>query len=614
METADLQAVPGSGKTTALLAKLIALSRHCPLSKNRGILVLSHTNAAVDEIRERIGPHCPHLFKHPHFIGTIQSFVDQYLCIPGFTASYGFRPNHIDNDLYRKYHERAKIDETHLSAKPNSIGRLYYDSRLTQEEELLCGKGDPYEESRAKTTDTYKRVLALKKRLRRDGVLAFDEAYTIGRKYLDDHPALVRILRRRFRFIFVDEMQDMDSIQQGLIDDIFFCDDCILQRIGDKNQRIYVKDNEVDWVDRKAVLSLTGSHRLTPQTATCVNRFQSFGIGDYSIQGLRGEGPKPVIFTFSAEQVGSVLELVSAHLQKMVDSGQLGLPPNALVKAICWKKVHEDHQALTDYFPTYDDNKATPYPTRNTIIDYLGPCRNSDRTFKHRSQTIQELLVRVLRMKDVRTEKKKYYSVRSLRGWLKQQPGSTYEDFKAFLFSSTRLLLQGKYAEVIKETKTYLPKFLSVFETDLSTLDSFLQAEAQMASPLTVPTLESEERINVVNYHGFNIQISTVHSVKGQTHDVTIYLESVVNKYESQKVGNQISGLPLTKKEAKGKQKMDTLKMLYVGLSRPTQLACYVIDRDRFNEHLQKNLDKENWNIVHLPGPTPPAPPQSHES
>ena len=65
--TIDLQAVPGSGKTTALLAKLLILGTKLPLENNRGILILSHTNKAVDEIKERIGNYCPRLFYYPKF-------------------------------------------------------------------------------------------------------------------------------------------------------------------------------------------------------------------------------------------------------------------------------------------------------------------------------------------------------------------------------------------------------------------------------------------------------------------------------------------------------------------------------------------------------------------
>ena len=82
LSTIDLQAVPGSGKTTALLAKLLILARKLPFSDGSGILVISHTNTAVDEKKEKIGKYCPGLFSYPNFCGTIKSFTDEFLAKP----------------------------------------------------------------------------------------------------------------------------------------------------------------------------------------------------------------------------------------------------------------------------------------------------------------------------------------------------------------------------------------------------------------------------------------------------------------------------------------------------------------------------------------------------
>ena len=99
LSTIDLQAVPGSGKTTALLAKLLILETKLPLSDGSGILVLSHTNAAVDEIKEKIHQYCPQLFRYPNFIGTIQSFVNEFLAIPYYLLRVNRKPFRIDNDM-----------------------------------------------------------------------------------------------------------------------------------------------------------------------------------------------------------------------------------------------------------------------------------------------------------------------------------------------------------------------------------------------------------------------------------------------------------------------------------------------------------------------------------
>ncbi|MFW5890912.1 MAG: UvrD-helicase domain-containing protein [bacterium] len=102
LDTIDLQAVPGSGKTTALLAKLLILEKHLPFNDGSGILVISHTNAAVDEIKKRIGIYCTKLFEYPNFVGTIQSFVDNFLAIPFYKNEYKKSLLRIDNEIYKE--------------------------------------------------------------------------------------------------------------------------------------------------------------------------------------------------------------------------------------------------------------------------------------------------------------------------------------------------------------------------------------------------------------------------------------------------------------------------------------------------------------------------------
>src|SRR5271154_5929584 len=69
---ADVQACPGSGKTTLVGLKLMLLLEnwHDPYS---GICVLTHSNVAIDEIMSRVGRDVAgsKLLSYPHFIGTI---------------------------------------------------------------------------------------------------------------------------------------------------------------------------------------------------------------------------------------------------------------------------------------------------------------------------------------------------------------------------------------------------------------------------------------------------------------------------------------------------------------------------------------------------------------
>ena len=106
LESCDLLAVPGSGKTTALQAKLFCMARHLPLEKGQGILVLSHTNNAVNEVKKKLYDECSPLFEEPHFIGTVQDFVDKFLAIPFYEQFYKQKVHVIDGMAYEQEVER----------------------------------------------------------------------------------------------------------------------------------------------------------------------------------------------------------------------------------------------------------------------------------------------------------------------------------------------------------------------------------------------------------------------------------------------------------------------------------------------------------------------------
>jgi superfamily I DNA/RNA helicase len=104
MHSIDVQACPGSGKTTLIAAKLILLAKKWR-SQHRGICVLSHTNVAKDEIIERIQrsktKEAQALLSYPHFIGTIQEFVHRFLALPYIRSNSACNIT-VDNDEYAK--------------------------------------------------------------------------------------------------------------------------------------------------------------------------------------------------------------------------------------------------------------------------------------------------------------------------------------------------------------------------------------------------------------------------------------------------------------------------------------------------------------------------------
>lgn len=106
MDTVDVAACPGSGKTTLVVAKLAILARHWK-SRMQGICVLSHTNAAREEIEKRLGGTevGQRLLRFPHYIDTIHGFTGRFLASP-WLRSKGISLQAIDDEATHKARRR----------------------------------------------------------------------------------------------------------------------------------------------------------------------------------------------------------------------------------------------------------------------------------------------------------------------------------------------------------------------------------------------------------------------------------------------------------------------------------------------------------------------------
>lgn len=93
---AFVHACPGAGKTRTIIARLARIAATLPL--RRGVAVLSFTNSAVDEFRERCqAAGLDSLLKHPSFMGTLDAFVRHFVVLPSCAATSPTRPIILDS-------------------------------------------------------------------------------------------------------------------------------------------------------------------------------------------------------------------------------------------------------------------------------------------------------------------------------------------------------------------------------------------------------------------------------------------------------------------------------------------------------------------------------------
>lgn len=612
--TIDLQAVPGSGKTTALLAKLVILERKLPFADGSGILVLSHTNAAIDEIKEKIQKHCPRLFSYPNFIGTIQSFVDEFLAIPFYIHKCNKKPNRIDHEIYNEVATKRYNNLPNSGAKTwlnqqHDPESLFKNFRFDIELNLTNGMNGKVILKSENESPTYKTFKTIKQQILQSGVLNYDDAYFLAELYLKEIPNVKSILQKRFSFVFVDEMQDMDTHQYNLLEKIFYDDGNSIskfQRIGDKNQAIYnsfVKANDI-WVDRPEVLRLNGSQRLSKHIANVVKKFALYSDETFDIVGKNECEIKPHILVFENANIENIIPCFAQIVKEK------GLENSVRpIKVVCWNTEWNDDAGrqdtvklrLEDYYKGFKKDKGKPKQDYDNLKSYLLYYEKKE-TLESIRKNILNAFLKILRLENINTTDERPYTKKKLIDLIHEKDIQKYNEFNLNLYNWSIGIVREKTNEVLTSIKEYIPTLLTIFDKQISASSNFINDDNA-----EIPA-ENTEIIAPTNHYkadGFEIEITSVHAVKGQTHCATLYLESFYSKgygnYESERLRNQFVGtqsVSETLNTVKNSHDFikQSAKMVYVGFSRPTELLCVAIHKDRF-DNLLSEINRQEWEI-----------------
>lgn len=249
---------PGAGKTHFLvenIKNIIATNPKITSSKNRKVLCITYTNAAVDEIRRRLDR-----FSDTADICTIHGFIIDNIIKPfqdklreimmsdfaievkskgiissqilGLGILHGADKEKIYTFIKEKCHEDQAVSYSKKIMGEVQIDCKEYISSLRQNKtphRILKGSKQINELHR-KTIKEF--VWSKVKKLTHDEILYF------GYRILEENPLAVYYLRVKYPYIFVDEFQDTNPLQTLLIK--LLCEKssrcCV---VGDLAQSIY---------------------------------------------------------------------------------------------------------------------------------------------------------------------------------------------------------------------------------------------------------------------------------------------------------------------------------------------------------------------------------------
>lgn len=229
---------PGSGKTRVLTERVRALLTD--VAGHFRVLALTFTNKAADEMRERLSDLGE--VRQRAFVGTLHGFCLDMLSERGKFVGVEGTPN-----IFEQFKDRKEIllkaiaDDPLLEQEINNIpeakergqrvdGWLQMISRI-KAHPITCAVLD--DEMEQRVLDAYDAGM------RACNAYDFDDLLLLTYQLLTNNPKLADFYRRLYRFICIDEAQDLNEAQYAVI--CALCGESFknVMLVGDPRQSIY---------------------------------------------------------------------------------------------------------------------------------------------------------------------------------------------------------------------------------------------------------------------------------------------------------------------------------------------------------------------------------------
>lgn len=225
----------GSGKTRVVTTRIAYLIEQCHVYPNR-ILAITFTNKAAREMKERVEVFLGDIAQAVA-ISTIHSFCVRLLREDILTLGYPRNFTILDSDDQRSI-LRDAYRQLHIDVKSYSYNSVlgYISANKTNFIDATMAKANAgkWEGERIKAE-----VYAFyEKRLKEMYALDFDDLLIFAYRILNCDEEVRNKWQRRFRYIHVDEFQDVDMLQYNIIK-LLVKEDSFLCVVGDPDQTIY---------------------------------------------------------------------------------------------------------------------------------------------------------------------------------------------------------------------------------------------------------------------------------------------------------------------------------------------------------------------------------------
>lgn len=350
-----VSACPGAGKTKFLLAMLEDNIRYG--SENKWHIVLTHTNAAADEINLRLDNQ--NVINDRIWCGTIHSFLLEWVVRRYAGAMVrtknGFR-------LISEREHRDIIRKIEKDKFPNYKLKFKWDEYGGSQVEPFCLCNEPenildVQKNEEMAREEYERYKMESR------VIDFNDILTLSRDFLANNEKISEYLSKLIGYIYLDESQDTSYIQLDALSSITKYNRTIMLVVGDNDQAIYqdlgvsikndVSIKKILKLNDLAVRQLTGCYR---STKSLVEYYKKYSYSKSDVQSIREEvGKFPVIRdTLQTELADRIINLIRKYnnLKGNVEGVAIIGPNKYYLNALINDLYDRSNEFVFDFYST----------------------------------------------------------------------------------------------------------------------------------------------------------------------------------------------------------------------------------------------------------------------
>lgn len=287
-----LLAVPGSGKTSLLIARLGHMIINKKISPE-SILAITYNNTAADELKERFDAKFGKDIGGKVEIRTINSFCNTIYM--DYCKSKKVRKRNIINDNdKRKIVKEIYKECTGINASEYEViefnGYVSYIKNMMLDDNQI----DVLEYDFPHLHEMYNKY---NEKLKNLNAMDYDDQLRYAEYILNKYDDILNDLKEKYKYICVDEAQDTSKLQHRIIHKIT---DKNLFMVGDEDQSIYgyraaypkaLLNFRYDYKN-PYILRMENNYRSTHQIVELAQKFISQNKGRYekNMKSVRGEG------------------------------------------------------------------------------------------------------------------------------------------------------------------------------------------------------------------------------------------------------------------------------------------------------------------------------------